>query len=44
MELEARCQAVMVLAETELIFFIVAAMGLCFFVLEIVLIAQGCFS
>jgi len=36
---------VLVLAGVELIFFIVAIMGLCFgFVLETVLVIQGCFS
>ena len=42
---EANLLAVLVLAGIELIFFIVASMGLCFgFVLETVLITQGCFS
>ena len=37
--------AVLVFAGIELIFFVVASMGLCFgFVLETVLIIQGCFS
>ena len=37
--------AVLVWAGIEFIFFIVASMGLCFgFVLETVLIVQGCFS
>ena len=37
-------KAVLVLAGVEFIFFIVASMGLCFgFVLETVLITQGCF-
>ena len=36
--------SVLVLAGIELIFFIVASMGLCFgFVLKTVLIIQGCF-
>jgi len=36
---------VLVLAGVELNFFIVAGMGLCFgFVLETVLITQGCFN
>jgi len=37
-------RSVLVLAGIELIFFIVASMGLCFgFVLKSVLIVQGCF-
>ena len=36
---------VLVLARMELIFFVVASMGLCFgFVLKTVLITQGCFG
>ena len=43
--MEEGVENVLVLAGIELIFFIVASMGLCFgFVLETVLITQGCFS
>jgi len=39
------CQPVLVLAGIELIFFLVAGMGLCFgFVLETELVTQGCSS
>ena len=43
--MESGVENVLVLAGIELIFFIVACMGLWFgFVLETVLITQGCFS
>ena len=41
---EIKWVGVLLLAGVELIFFLVARMGLCFgFVLKIVLIIQGCF-
>ena len=44
-ETRGKISVVLVLAGIELIFFIVAGMGVCSrFVLETVLIIQGCFS